>query len=52
MHAGPSAYCCLAPLEDGRIGLLFENGDESPYERISFAAFSLEWLTDGEDSRG
>lgn len=49
IHPGPSAYCCLAPLADGEIGLLFENGAENPYERISFARFTLEWLTHGED---
>jgi sialidase-1 len=51
IHPGPSAYCCLAPLPDGQIGLLFENGEENPYERISFARFSLEWLTRGEDTQ-
>lgn len=50
IHSGPTAYCCLAPLRDGGIGLLFENGEDNPYERISFARFSLEWLTRGEDA--
>ncbi len=45
VHPGPSAYSCLTVLEDGRIGLLYENGGDSPYERISFARFNLEWLT-------
>ncbi|MFP4028816.1 MAG: sialidase family protein [Candidatus Brocadiia bacterium] len=49
IYPGPTAYCCLAPLPDGSIGLLYENGDEGPYERISFARFDLEWLTDGSD---
>ena len=49
IHSGPSAYSCLAVLADGTIGLLYENGEEAPYERISFARFSLEWLTDGAD---
>jgi sialidase-1 len=52
VHAGPSAYCCLAPLRNGEIGLLYENGDEAPYERINFARFTLEWLTEGEDGPG
>lgn len=46
VHPGPAAYSCLTVLEDGRIGLLFENGADSPYERISFACFNPEWLTD------
>lgn len=45
VFAGPSAYSDLAVLADGAIGLLFEQGLESPYERITFARFPLEWLT-------
>ena len=47
--AGPAAYSCLAVLNDGTIGLLYETGDVHPYERIRFARFSLEWLTEGRD---
>ena len=39
----------LAALSDGTIGLLFEQGDRSPYEKITFARFGLEWLTKGKD---
>lgn len=49
VYAGPSAYSSLAVLGDGTIGLLYETGDSHPYERIRFARFSLEWLTDGQD---
>ena len=49
IYAGPSAYSSLAVLGDGTIGLLYETGDSHPYERIRFARFSLEWLTDGRD---
>ena len=49
IHAGPSAYSCLAALPNGEIGLLYEKGLDSPYESLSFARFSLEWLTDGKD---
>jgi sialidase-1 len=38
---GPSAYSSLAKLPDGTIGLLYERGDGSPYERITFARFDL-----------
>jgi sialidase-1 len=47
VYTGPSAYCCLATLPDGRIGLLYECGDEGPYEKISFACFDLNWLRRG-----
>jgi len=50
IDAGPVAYSCLSILNDGTIGLLYENGAESPYERITFARFNLEWLSDGTDS--
>ena len=52
VHPGPSAYSCLTVLEDGRIGLLYENGADHPYERISFARFNLEWLTDPNTQSG
>ena len=31
------------------IGLLFERGERSPYERITFALLTLEWLSRGQD---
>ena len=46
IHAGPAAYSSLAVLRDGTVGLLYERGEASPYERISFARFSLEWLSE------
>jgi sialidase-1 len=49
IHPGPSAYCCLTVLQDGTIGLLYENGRKSAYEKLTFARFNLEWLTDGSD---
>jgi sialidase-1 len=39
VHPGPAAYSCLVPLPDGSVGLLFECGEEKPYERIDFARF-------------
>ena len=49
VHAGPAAYSdlCIAP--DLTICCLYERGDEHAYERITFAQFSLEWLTDSAD---
>ena len=49
VHEGPAAYSSLVVLRDRSIGLLFERGDRSAYERISFARFTLNWLTDGKD---
>lgn len=43
LHAGPSAYSCLAVLPDGDIGCLYEGG-ETKYGEIVFARFPLEWL--------
>jgi sialidase-1 len=49
VHEGPAAYSSLVVLQDLSIGLLFERGDRSPYERITFARFTLDWLTEGRD---
>jgi sialidase-1 len=49
LYAGPAAYSALIVLSDGKIGCLFESGDKSAYEKIGFARFTLEWLTDGKD---
>lgn len=45
IHEGPAAYSSLVVLPDRSIGLLFERGERLPYERITFARFTLEWLT-------
>ena len=49
LHAGPSAYSCLTVLSDMTVGCLYERGQQSPYEKITLARFSLEWLTGGKD---
>jgi sialidase-1 len=41
LHAGPSAYSCLAALSAREAGCLYEGGDKSPYEKILFARFSV-----------
>jgi sialidase-1 len=46
---GPAAYSSLVVLPDRSIGVLFEQGARTPYETITFARFTLEWLTDGKD---
>jgi len=42
---GPAAYSCLAALSNGDIACLFEAGQKQPYERITLARFSRDWLT-------
>jgi sialidase-1 len=49
LHAGPSAYSCLALLPVLCVGCLYERGQQSPYERITLARFSLGWLSEGKD---
>ena len=44
LHAGPAAYSCLVVLPNGEVGCLYERGDKSPYETITFARFPREWL--------
>ena len=39
LHEGPAAYSSLASLPDGRVACLYERGESSPYEKITFAAF-------------
>lgn len=45
LHEGPAAYSCLVVLSDGTIGVLYERGQRSAYERITFARLDLAWLT-------
>jgi sialidase-1 len=49
VHEGPAAYSSLVVLPDRSIGLLFERGGRSPYERITFVRLTLEWLKEGKD---
>jgi len=44
IHAGPSAYSCLAALPNGDIACLYEAGENHPYEKIVLARFALAWL--------
>lgn len=46
IYRGPSAYSDLVAYGDARAGLLYENGANSPYEKISFASWSDGWLED------
>ncbi len=42
LHAGPAAYSDLLVMNDGRIGCLFESGEDTPYEKIVYARIDLE----------
>ena len=44
LHAGLAAYSCLAVLPNGEIGCLYERGEKTAYDSITFAAFSRNWL--------
>ena len=47
LHAGPAAYSDLVALGDNAIGCLYEKGESTPYETITFARIPLNWLTAG-----
>jgi sialidase-1 len=51
LQAGPAAYSCLTMLPDKTIGCLFERGEKTSYERISFARFSVSWLEEKDAPR-
>lgn len=38
IYAGPAAYSCLTKLPDGKIGMFFEAGKESSYEKMVFVS--------------
>lgn len=44
LHPGPSSYSCLARLENGHVGIVFEGGEEHRREWIRFMSFPLDWL--------
>jgi sialidase-1 len=47
LQAGPAAYSTVIFLQDGDIGMLYEQGEKSSIEKITFARFPLEWVTGG-----
>jgi len=49
LYPGKSAYSELAIAPDMTICCFYERGQNSQYEKIAFARFTLEWLTQGED---
>lgn len=54
IQTGPGAYSSMTVFPDGSIGILYENGIafgsfDDYCKKISFARFTLDWLTDGKD---
>ncbi len=47
IYSGPSAYSSLTILQNGDIGLFFEQDE---YSKNPFVSFSLQWLTDKKDT--
>ena len=50
LNAGPSAYSDLCVAPDMSICCFYERGEEHAYEKLTFARFNIEWLTDGADA--
>jgi len=49
INEGFSGYSDLTVLKNMSIGLLYENGPVHYFDKITFARFSLDWLTEGKD---
>ena len=49
LHDGPAAYSCLTMLPDGSIGCLYECGDKTPYETVTFARMTRQWLRGADE---
>jgi sialidase-1 len=50
IQPGPAAYSTLIPLRDGSIGILYEQGEKISIERITFAKFTIAWLTKNKNT--
>lgn len=44
LHEGPAAYSDLYALDNSTMGIIFENGDATFADRISFAALPVDWM--------
>jgi len=42
IYPGPSAYSILTKLADGKVGVLFEAGEEHAYEKLIFVSFDAD----------
>lgn len=50
LDSRPCAYSCMTVLSDSRIGVLYEVGEFHPYETLTFARISLDWINRHERS--
>jgi len=46
----PAGYSCMTLLPDGDIGLLYETGDSSYAETLTFVRFPIEWIVGTTDT--
>jgi len=44
IHAGPTAYSDMVMISDEQVGLFYEYGEESPYEKMGFVVIPLSEL--------
>lgn len=49
LHENFAAYSCLTALPDKSIACLYERGEKSATDKITFARFTLDWLTGGSE---
>ena len=42
LYPGKAAYSSMARLANGKIGIFFEHGSQTPYEKMTFMAFEVE----------
>ena len=49
-ESGPAAYSCLAVPPDNNIACLYEAGKNHLYETITFARFTIDWVTAGKEN--
>ena len=52
IQPGPAAYSTVIPLRGGSVGMLYEQGEKTSVERITFAKFKLDWVARGEKKTG
>ena len=41
LTTGPSAYSCITPVGDRKVGMVYEKGEVSPYEKIALAVLEV-----------
>lgn len=49
LHKGPSAYSDIAILGNGQVACLYEAGEISPYETITFSRFTLSDIVENQE---